>query len=159
MSSFFLCLIFVVLLALSCQVEAFQPRTSRSVTSHCSGLRMMFGLGAKKSGTGTKGKKGKFTITVDGKQITDVEGPVNLRKVLQANKIDVYPLASKFTGNCGGAGICGTCAVKVIDGMKNFNPASKNEINTINQKKKGASDIRMSCCSRITGPITIKTKP
>ena len=90
---------------------------------------------------------------------SSLDGEKNLKKRVQANKIDVYPLASKFTGNCGGAGICGTCAVKVIDGMKNFNPASKNEINTINQKKKGASDIRMSCCSRITGPITIKTKP
>jgi ferredoxin len=36
-----------------------------------------------------------------------------LRKALQANKIDVYPLRAKITGNCGGAGICGTCAVQV----------------------------------------------
>lgn len=151
MNSFFVCLIFVALLALS-QAFMNRPRTSRTVVSRSSNLNMMFGGGKKKSG-------GKFTIKVDGKTITDVEGPVNLRKVLQANKIDVYPLASKFTGNCGGAGICGKCAVKVIDGMNNFNPPSKNEVNTINIEKKGAKDLRLSCCSRVSGPITIKTKP
>jgi len=98
------------------------------------------------------------TIKVDGKVIESAEKTVNLRKTLIENKIDVYPLAAKITGNCGGAGICGTCAVKVIDGAKNFNPPSKNELNTLAEKKK-AADIRLSCCSRISGPITIKTKP
>ena len=109
-------------------------------------LNMMFG--------GSKASKG-VVITVDGKKI-ECAGAVNLRKELIANKVDVYPLKAKITGNCGGAGICGTCAVKVIDGAKNLNPPSKNELNTLRDKP---ADQRLSCCARVNGPITIKTKP
>lgn len=106
---------------------------------------------------GTKAKVGgKVVIKVDGKTIESSEKTVNLRKVLQANKVDVYPFKAKITGNCGGAGICGTCAVKVLDGAANFNPPSKNELNTLKGKP---ADFRLSCCSRVSGPISIKTKP
>jgi ferredoxin len=47
------------------------------------------------------------SITADGKTFQSSEKTVNLRKELQKNGIDVYPLRSKITGNCGGAGICG----------------------------------------------------
>lgn len=69
---------------------------------------------------------------------------------------EVYPLKARITGNCGGAGICGTCAVKVLDGMANLNAPSKNEQNTLRDKP---ADYRLSCCARVSGPITIKTKP
>eukprot|EP01036_Dinobryon_divergens_P033973 gene33973-43888_t len=98
----------------------------------------------------------KVTITVDGKVIESSEKTVNLRKELMKNNIDVYPLRAKITGNCGGAGICGTCAVKVLDGASSFNPPSKNEQNTLRGKP---ADWRLSCCARVSGPITIKTKP
>lgn len=51
-----------------------------------------------------------------------VEGagtPVNLRKELMKNKIDIYPLQGKIY-NCGGGGQCGTCAVQVIKGAQNL---------------------------------------
>ncbi len=68
-----------------------------------------------------------------------------------------------YVGNCGGAGICGTCAVKVINGKENCNQASKNEINTITAKRAKDKDrigeIRLSCCTRVSGPIEIQTKP
>jgi ferredoxin len=91
-------------------------------------------------------------IKVDSKSIvTDgSEKSVNLRKELQKNKIEVYSLLGKFN-NCGGSGICGKCAVKVIDGAKNISPPSKNELNTLKGK-----DARLSCCSRVSGPISIK---
>jgi ferredoxin len=107
---------------------------------------------AKKTSIGA----GKVVIKVDGKVIESVEKTVNLRKELQKNNIDVYPFKAKITGNCGGAGICGTCAVKVLEGAENFNPASKNEQNTLRGKP---ADWRLSCCSRVSGPIAIKTKP
>lgn len=100
------------------------------------------------------GKKAAITIQADGKTIT-CAGPVNLRKELQANKIDVYTLKTKLTGNCGGAGICGTCAVKMISGAENLNPPSKNEQNTLQGKP---ADFRLSCCAKVNGPIVIKTK-
>jgi ferredoxin len=78
----------------------------------------------KESGTTTaKGKA--FTITVKQKFYKDaelkVEGgdPVNLRKELLKNKIDMYPLQGKIY-NCGGGGQCGTCAVQVLSGGQNL---------------------------------------
>ena len=115
-------------------------------------VNMLFGGGNKPANA----KGGKIVITVDGgKVIESSEASVNLRKVLMENKVDVYPLKGKLS-NCGGAGICGTCAVKVLSGSQFINPPSKNEQNTLKGK---ASDIRLSCCSRVTGPISIKTKP
>ena len=137
------CLLFALMIM---QSEAFfmQPFATRTVRSD---LSMMFG--GKKEATG-------ISIKVEGKTITSGEKSVNLRKELQANKIDVYPLKAKITGNCGGAGICGTCAVKVLEGGANMSPMSKNEMNTLKGKP---ADFRLSCCARVTGPISIKTKP
>ncbi|KAJ1431821.1 hypothetical protein B484DRAFT_448182 [Ochromonadaceae sp. CCMP2298] len=103
-----------------------------------------------------KKKETKVVIKVDGKTFESEEKTVNLRKELMNKKVDVYPLRAKLTGNCGGAGICGTCAVRVLEGMENINPPSKNEQNTLAGK---ADDIRLSCCARVSGPISIKTKP
>ena len=110
-------------------------------------MQMLFGGGAKKA-------SGNAVIKVDGKTIV-CDGTVNLRKELQKNNVDVYPFKAKITGNCGGAGICGTCAVKVLDGEKNMNPPSKNELNTLRGKP---ADFRLSCCAKVSGPISIKTK-
>jgi ferredoxin len=124
------------------QSEAFfQPHASPRSSS----LSMMFGKKAL-----------EVSIKVDGKTIVAFEKSVNLRKELMANKVDIYPLKAKVTGNCGGAGICGTCAVKVLAGKENMSPMSKNEINTLAGKP---ADWRLSCCARVTGPISIKTKP
>ena len=46
---------------------------------------------------GAKKPAAKITIKVDNKVI-ECAGPVNLRKELIANKVDVYPLAAKITG-------------------------------------------------------------
>lgn len=107
----------------------------------------MFGSKAQKA----NGKG--FSITVDGKTI-EANEPTNLRKVLQANKVDVYSFTGKFN-NCGGSGICGKCSVKVIDGAKNFSPASKNELNTIKITKQ-SDGTRLSCCAKVSGPVSIK---
>lgn len=124
------------------QSEAFfQPHA----TPRSSSISMMFGKKAL-----------EVSIKVDGKTIVAFEKSVNLRKELMANKVDIYPLKAKVTGNCGGAGICGTCAVKVLAGKENMSPMSKNEINTLAGKP---ADWRLSCCARVTGPISIKTKP
>ena len=137
-------LCWIVFAALGTQCESFfsQSLVSRGRISN---LSMMFGK-----------KAVDITIKVDGKTITSFEKSVNLRKELMANKVDIYPLKAKITGNCGGAGICGTCAVKVLAGKENLSPMSKNEINTLAGKP---ADYRLSCCARVSGPISIKTKP
>jgi ferredoxin len=89
------------------------------------GMTMLNLFNAKKS-AGAGGKQKTFTITVQQKFYKDaelvVEGagtPVNLRKELMKNKIDIYPLQGKIY-NCGGGGQCGTCAVQVIKGGQNL---------------------------------------
>lgn len=141
----FLQFLLLVFIMVSTTTSAFFiPKVNEKRILSSSQLNMMFGA-----------KKARVVINVDGKTI-ECEGAVNLRKELIANKIDVYPFKAKITGNCGGAGICGTCAVKVIDGAKNLNPPSKNELNTLRDKP---ADQRLSCCAKVNGPITIKTKP
>jgi ferredoxin len=58
--------------------------------------------------------------------------------------------------SCGGGGSCGTCAVDVVEGMQNCNPKGPAEKKLLGNKKES---IRLSCCTRVTGPVTIKTKP
>lgn len=88
------------------------------------GVQMLNLFNAKKGASA--GSKKTFTITVQQKFYKDaelvVEGagtPVNLRKELMKNKIDIYPLQGKIY-NCGGGGQCGTCAIQVVKGAQNL---------------------------------------
>ena len=155
MQLFFLALTLCLAVSLMCgHTSAFMPGSGVIGSRHTTSRRnidMLFGGTRKKSATKSK----SVTIKVDGKEITSDSAPFNLRKTLQDNNVNVYPLKSKLTGNCGGAGICGTCAVKVISGENNISKPSKNEQNTLQGKP---ADFRLSCCSRVSGPIACKTK-
>ena len=135
----------IMLVVLILQAESFFSGSTKYHRAVQSDLSMIFGK-----------KAAGISIKVDGKTIISGEKSVNLRKELIANNVDVYPLKAKITGNCGGAGICGTCAVKVLSGGENMSPKSKNEQNTLKGKP---DDFRLSCCARVTGPISIKMKP
>ena len=155
----FTCLLVLFVCVLEISAFCVMPSTPLARVAR-SDMSMLFNFG-KKSGSGSGGGKGKaIEITVNGKTLSADPGQkaVNLRKELTKNKIDVYSLRGKFD-NCGGSGICGRCAVEVVDGAKNFNPASKNEQNTINITKdiKKKDNVRLSCCPRVSGPVTIKT--
>jgi ferredoxin len=99
-----------------------------------------------------------ISINVDGKTIAAEGKSINLRRELMKNNIDVYPLKAKITGNCGGAGICGTCAVKILSGGENLSPPSANEQRVLQENKRG-SDIRLSCCTKVNGNVSLRTKP
>ena len=144
----FSCSLFVFLVLVGL-VSSFQTLThsNKANLARRGRVGMMFGMGAKKVGS--------VTIKADGKTIIPSTVPCNLRKELMANGVDVYPLKAKITGNCGGAGICGTCSVRVLDGMSSLNPPSKNEQNTLRGK---AADIRLSCCARVSGNVSVKCK-
>lgn len=149
--------VIVIFLALVFSASAFQAlgAGSRMVGQARVGSRgdmdMLFGAAKKKA----QAKSKSVTIKVDGKEITSEVAPFNLRKALQEKNVNVYPFKAKLTGNCGGAGICGTCAVKVIKGGSNISKQSKNEQNTLAGKP---ADWRLSCCSKVSGPIECKTK-
>eukprot|EP00599_Poterioochromonas_sp_BG-1_P014858 CAMPEP_0173158060 /NCGR_PEP_ID=MMETSP1105-20130129/16060_1 /TAXON_ID=2985 /ORGANISM="Ochromonas sp., Strain BG-1" /LENGTH=164 /DNA_ID=CAMNT_0014075773 /DNA_START=127 /DNA_END=621 /DNA_ORIENTATION=- len=159
-SSSSLLLVLVLILCFMSQCQSFQASSSSSSNSPSlrrSPLRMIFSSLNSRSAA-KPAVTIPYKITVDKKEITvdNASHNSNLRKLLISNKIDVYPLRAKLTGNCGGAGICGTCAVKVVSGKEFLNSPSKNELNTLKGKPE---DWRLSCCSKVAGPIEIKTKP
>ncbi|KAK4532948.1 hypothetical protein CCYA_CCYA14G3805 [Cyanidiococcus yangmingshanensis] len=104
--------------------------------------------------------KVKITVFEKGKnEPRTLEAPAgsNLRKVLLENKVDVYTLRGKLT-NCGGGGQCGTCVVDILEGQVNTNPRGWRETK-IFENKKAPETWRLSCCTKIEGPITLRTKP
>ncbi len=72
------------------------------------------------------------------------------------NKKDVYTIKGKLT-NCGGGGVCGQCTVKVLSGMENLTPPSKNEQKVLAEKKKG-DGFRLGCAAKMTGKGDVKIK-
>lgn len=58
--------------------------------------------------------------------------------------------------NCGGGGSCGTCAVNVVAGASNCSPKGPGEKKLLDKKP---DSFRLSCCTMVSGPVTVKTKP
>jgi ferredoxin len=57
--------------------------------------------------------------------------------------------------SCGGFGTCGTCCVKVVQGIENFSPV--NEIESEMKIDRGMSDDERLCCqSFVSGSVKIK---
>ena len=84
--------------------------------------KMMFG---QKSSSGGD-KKSAATIKVNGKkniclEKSDLANEKILRNILQNNKVETEKFFDKKK-NCGGSGFCGTCVVKVENGMNNLSP-------------------------------------
>ena len=81
----------------------------------------------------------------------------NLRKVALLNDVPVYKgLDEKL--NCQGNGLCGTCAVEVVEGTANLSPKNRRE--RYNLKLKGKSDnIRLSCQCQVLGDLVCITAP
>jgi hypothetical protein len=85
-------LLALLLLALVATVSAF---TSALRLSSRQGLQMLGGFGFLKPANKSPAPQ-KVVIKVDGRTL-ESEDPVNLRKILQANKVDVYPLRGKLS--------------------------------------------------------------
>ncbi|KAM3571174.1 hypothetical protein VYU27_006784 [Nannochloropsis oceanica] len=106
--------------------------------------------------------KGILTIVgPDGKELSVLEAQpgANLRKTLQAAKVDVYDLISKMT-NCNGAGQCGTCVVKVTSpswGIRSEYEAAK----ILKGRKFGdEEEYRLACQTSVeAGEATIMVRP
>ena len=55
---------------------------------------------------------------------------------------------------CGGNARCGTCCVKVIQGMENLSPVGAAEATMLMELQLGAPH-RLSCQARVTGDIIV----
>jgi ferredoxin len=79
----------------------------------------------------------------------------NLRTVLQGSKVDIYSGNGKFS-NCGGAGQCRTCVVKVTD---NDSWEKRADFEEKALGKKYDSSARLSCNTIVEGDCTVFVKP
>ena len=70
--------------------------------------------------------------------------------------------------NCHGLGHCGTCRVKITKGMENTSPMSISEKFTFKYNPLGIGifayignedTMRLACCTRVEGDMTVETKP
>ena len=79
----------------------------------------------------------------------------NLRERALENNIDIYTFKGKLT-NCGGYGQCGTCVVKIVEGMENLSPRTAFEQRKLKRKP---DSYRLACQTLVNGPVSVKTKP
>jgi outer membrane protein assembly factor BamB/ferredoxin len=94
------------------------------------------------------------TVYYEGVAIECEEGAV-LRDVLVAAERAPYNSAAEYT-NCGGNGICGTCAVRV-DGAAS-EPTARERVRRAAPPLRG-KDVRLSCQTRVEGDVTVLKPP
>ena len=79
----------------------------------------------------------------------------NLRERALENNIDIYTFKGKLT-NCGGYGQCGTCVVKIVEGMENLSPRTAFEQRKLKRKP---DSYRLACQTTVNGSVSVETKP
>lgn len=94
------------------------------------------------------------TVYYEGLEIECEEGAL-LRDVLIAAERAPYNSAAEYT-NCGGNGICGTCAVRV-DGAAS-EPTTRERVRRAAPPLRG-TDVRLSCQTRVEGDVTVLKPP
>ena len=57
---------------------------------------------------------------------------------------------------CGGAGICGTCRVEVVEGADNLSPADDNELDNIDKYPGSGLNTRLGCQAVVQGDVTVR---
>lgn len=62
------------------------------------------------------------------------------------------PVAS----SCKGDGICAKCRVRVVAGAENLSPMEPLE-RRVRERLRLAPDLRLSCQTRVVGPVTVDT--
>jgi ferredoxin len=79
----------------------------------------------------------------------------NLRKVALLHGVEVYAGLDKKL-NCRGNGLCGTCAMEIVEGADNLSPTTRRE----RLKLKGRpANYRLSCQCRVMGDVVCITAP
>ncbi len=91
------------------------------------------------------------TVSAQGKTFTCDTG-ANLRKVLQANGIDLYNGQSALI-NCRGIGSCGTCAVQVEGAVSEANWKDKTRRSL--PPHRADRPLRLACQTQVLGDVTV----
>gem|GEM_PF-3373166 len=96
----------------------------------------------------------KVTVRNVDKEIKVSPEPArNLRKVLLANKVQIYSGLFKFM-NCHGKGLCGSCTVRVVDNPAGLTDKTPHEAHKL---RKSSPQTRLACLAHICDDITIDT--
>jgi 2Fe-2S ferredoxin len=57
---------------------------------------------------------------------------------------------------CGGVGACGTCHVRVEQGMDNLSPASEAELDLVETRPGNRPDSRLACLAVVKGDVVVR---
>ena len=85
-----------------------------------------------------------WVIHADGRQIAASRG----LSLLEIDRQQGMPHASL----CSGRARCGTCRVRVLDGMENLSPPGAAEMETLGRLSLSESDVRLACQAILVGP-------
>ncbi|CEM03211.1 unnamed protein product [Vitrella brassicaformis CCMP3155] len=99
-----------------------------------------------------------ITVVKEGQQVAtlgDIPTGSNLRDVLTDNGINVYQSYTRYT-NCSGKQLCGTCIVRVREGMENTSMKELDELATL---KGNPESYRLSCVTDVYGDVTVEVFP
>ncbi|MBC7545605.1 MAG: (2Fe-2S)-binding protein [Candidatus Sericytochromatia bacterium] len=80
---------------------------------------------------------------------------ITLRDLALAHGINPHPHVRKLF-NCGGIGDCTTCVVRLAAEPAAVNPPTAAEAQW---RDRWPADWRLSCQVRVTGPISVETRP
>jgi ferredoxin len=110
--------------------------------------------------TGREKSMPTITFTKEKKEI-QVPAGANLRAEAMRAGVQVYSGIHQVA-HCPGWGFCGSCRVLVTKGMENTSPKGIKEtgrlavsLAAIGHEK----DMRLACCTRVHGDITVETTP
>jgi ferredoxin len=90
---------------------------------------------------------------LDAGKVVDCGQYANLRKVAILHGVEVYKGFAKVR-NCRGNGLCGTCAMEIVEGIENLSPKTLRE--QVRLKGKPATR-RLSCQTQVLGDVVCRT--
>ena len=77
----------------------------------------------------------------------------NLRKVALLHGVEVYKGLDRLA-NCHGNGLCGTCAMEIVEGLQNLGPKTLREQFALKDRP---ANLRLSCQCQVLGDIVCIT--
>jgi ferredoxin len=78
----------------------------------------------------------------------------NLREVCLREGVRLYYGVARLL-NCGGKARCGTCRVRVLEGVKNLSAPSPFERKRLPDPAEG---VRLACQANVRGPMVVDTR-
>ena len=59
---------------------------------------------------------------------------------------------------CGGAGVCGTCMVEIVEGMDHLSECTEDELDTIERQPDNTRQSRLACQAVVGGDVAVRVR-